>query len=78
LPKLEEWARFWQSWVSVAFLNGYVATAGESAFLPRSREEMQLLLDAFLLEKAVYELEYELNHRPTWVAIPARGILDLL
>ncbi|HEX9015881.1 MAG TPA: maltose alpha-D-glucosyltransferase [Chloroflexota bacterium] len=78
LSRLEGWARFWSCWTGVAFLKGYMAAAEGSSFLPRSREEIQLLLDAFLLEKAVYELGYELNHRPTWVAIPARGILDLL
>jgi len=37
-----------------------------------------VLLDAFVLEKAVYELNYELNNRPDWVRIPLRGILQLL
>ena len=78
LPRLEQWARFWYCWVSVAFLKGYLESAAEAAFLPESREEIQVLLDAFLLEKAIYELGYELNHRPTWVTIPAHGILDLL
>jgi maltose alpha-D-glucosyltransferase/alpha-amylase len=36
------------------------------------------LLDFFRLEKAMYELSYEVNSRPTWVDIPARGILDIL
>jgi maltose alpha-D-glucosyltransferase / alpha-amylase len=36
------------------------------------------MLEAFLIEKAVYELEYELNNRPDWVMIPLQGILDLL
>jgi maltose alpha-D-glucosyltransferase/alpha-amylase len=36
------------------------------------------MLDFFLLEKAVYELNYEANTRPAWVGIPARGILDIL
>ncbi len=78
MPRLERWARFWYCWVSVAFLKGYLGSAAEATFLPESREELQLLLDAFLLEKAIYELSYELNHRPTWVSIPAHGILDLL
>jgi len=37
-----------------------------------------VLLDAFLLEKALYELAYELNNRPDWVRIPIQGILELL
>jgi len=39
--------------------------------------ETQKLLDAYLLEKALYELLYELNNRPTWLHIPIAGILDL-
>ena len=38
---------------------------------------MKLLLDIFLLEKAVYELGYEINNRPEWVRIPLVGILAL-
>jgi maltose alpha-D-glucosyltransferase/alpha-amylase len=47
-------------------------------FVPREREELGTLLDVFLIEKAVYELGYELNHRPEWVSIPLRGILNIL
>ena len=43
-------------------------------FVPQSDEEFARLLDAFLLEKAIYELGYELNNRPDWVSIPIRGI----
>ena len=40
--------------------------------------DLALMLDAFLLEKAVYELGYELNHRPDWVKIPLQGIVELI
>ncbi len=74
-----EWgARFWHHWVSVAFMKGYLDAAGRAAFMPPEREEVQLLLDAHLLEKAVYELAYELNNRPDWVRIPLQGISQLL
>jgi maltose alpha-D-glucosyltransferase/alpha-amylase len=75
---LEGWARFWQRWVSVAFLRGYLEAAGDARFLPRSQAERQALLDVYVLEKAVYELGYEMANRPDWAAIPARGILALL
>jgi len=45
--------------------------------LPPTRDERQVLLDAYLLEKAVYELSYELNNRPDWVRIPLQGIRQL-
>ena len=75
---LEPWARYWYEWVSAAFLKTYLETAQSAAFLPKTREELAILLDAYLLEKAVYELGYELNHRPAWVWIPLHGIRDLL
>ena len=45
---------------------------------PSDDADWAALLDVFLLEKACYELTYELNNRPEWVAIPIRGILQLL
>jgi maltose alpha-D-glucosyltransferase/alpha-amylase len=78
LPLLEPWARFWYQWVSVAYLKTYLAVTAEASFLPETREELRLLMDVYLLEKALYELGYELNSRPTWVKVPLQGILQLL
>jgi maltose alpha-D-glucosyltransferase / alpha-amylase len=77
-PALEPWARFWNEWVSVLYLRSYLRTAGAAAFLPRSKEETKILLDLFILEKAVYEIGYELNNRPAWVGVPIRGILEII
>jgi len=74
----EAWARAWQRWVSGAFLRGYLAAARGAPFLPRDGAELAALLELFLLEKAVYELAYELNNRPDWVGIPLQGIADRL
>lgn len=75
---LEPLARYWHRWVSVAFLRTYLAVAEGAAFLPASPDDLRLLLDAYLLEKAVYELGYELNNRPGWVRIPLQGILQTI
>jgi maltose alpha-D-glucosyltransferase/alpha-amylase len=75
---LEMWSRFWHTWVSVAFLKTYLQVANGAPFLPQSPAELRILLDAYLLEKAVYELGYELNNRPGWVKIPLQGILQTL
>jgi trehalose synthase-fused probable maltokinase len=72
------WAEAWNSWVAMRFLTSYFRTAGEASYLPASRAETQKLLELHLLEKAVYELGYELNNRPTWVGIPLQGISGLL
>jgi maltose alpha-D-glucosyltransferase/alpha-amylase len=76
--RLEPWAVLWQREVSAAFLRAYRATAGDVAFLPADPGRFAVLLDAFMLGKAFYELVYELNNRPDWVRIPLRGILALL
>lgn len=78
LPALEPWARLWHQWVSSAFLRAYLEVANQGAFLPRKREELEVLLNTYLLEKAIYELGYELNNRPEWVHLPLTGISQLL
>ena len=75
---LERWARYWQIWVSVAFAKCYLATAAQAGFLPKSRDETKFLLDLFGLEKAIYELAYELNNRPDWVDVPLQGIREIM
>ena len=76
--QLRPWARFWNNWVSVAFLKGYMDATAQAPFLPRARDELAFLLDIHLLEKATYELGYELNNRPEFVDVPIIGILDIL
>jgi maltose alpha-D-glucosyltransferase/alpha-amylase len=76
--RLEVWAERWWDWMSGCFLRAYRETSGASCHIPRSREEFSALLELHLLEKAVYELHYELNNRPEWVGIPLRGISTLL
>jgi maltose alpha-D-glucosyltransferase/alpha-amylase len=78
LENLEHWAEFWQRWVGAEFLKSYLQEAAGGRFVPGRREELRVLLGALLLEKAVYELSYELNNRPDWVGIPLRGIRQLL
>jgi maltose alpha-D-glucosyltransferase / alpha-amylase len=74
---LEPWAAFWERWIAVAFLRAYRQTAAEAGFLPADGAHLRTLLEAFLLDKALYELKYELNNRPTWVRIPLHSILAL-
>jgi len=78
VDSLDCWIRFWYLNAASAYLKGYFKTAGDAPFMPRSEEELRLLLDVFLIEKAVYEISYELNNRPDWVGIPLQGILDLI
>ncbi|MGH7973805.1 MAG: maltose alpha-D-glucosyltransferase, partial [Limisphaerales bacterium] len=78
LPTLRPWTDFWYRWVSATFLKSYLKVMSDSGLLPRNREQLAVLLEAHLLEKALHEIAYELTHRPDWVRIPLHGILQLL
>lgn len=75
---LEPWLDPWYRYVSRTFLKAYVRTAGSAGFVPGNKADLEILLQVFLLEKAVYELGYELNNRPDWLVIPFRGIKSIL
>ncbi len=75
---LKPWADQWYQYVSGIFLRSYMDTVGKAPFVPKEKKELEILLQVFLLEKAVYELDYELNNRPDWAIIPIRGIDDIL
>ncbi len=75
---MEIWAKDWCLRVCSEFLSAYLETGGQGGYLPESRYEIKILLDAFLMEKAVYELDYEMNNRPEWIKIPLEGIEELL
>jgi maltose alpha-D-glucosyltransferase/alpha-amylase len=74
----EPWAMFWYSWVVASFLKAYLHVASHSDFLPQDREELGLLLDLHLLEKALCEIDYEIASRPDWVHVPLQGLMQLL
>jgi maltose alpha-D-glucosyltransferase/alpha-amylase len=78
VPFLERWADIWYRQMSATFLHSYLETAADSSFIPQKESDFTPLLEAYLLDKAVYEVAYELNHRPDWVVIPVRGIKHIL
>ncbi|MGD0731891.1 MAG: alpha-amylase, partial [Terracidiphilus sp.] len=71
------WAREWQNSASAMFLRAYRETIDAAPDLLPAAWESQELLSAYLLEKALYELLYELNNRPAWLRIPMEGILAM-
>jgi maltose alpha-D-glucosyltransferase/alpha-amylase len=78
VPFLERWADLWYRQMGSVFLQSYLQTTAGSIFIPENESDLQMLLQAYLLDKAVYEVGYELNHRPDWVVIPIRGIKHIL
>ncbi len=77
---LEQAASAWAREMGAAFLDTYRKAVGEAPvnLVPAEASDFVLMLDAFLLEKAMYELRYELSHRPDWVDIPLRGVATAL
>jgi len=75
MPLLEEWANQWFHYVSQYFLSAYLDTAAGYSFVPEQEASLQLLLRIYILEKAIYEVGYEMNARPEWLRIPIRGVL---
>jgi maltose alpha-D-glucosyltransferase/alpha-amylase len=77
IMSLEPWAQLWVRCVAAEFLRAYRETAQGAEFLPVDSAEFRRMLDVFLVDKALYEVLYELNARPAWVRIPLMGIISL-
>ncbi|HEV3486306.1 MAG TPA: hypothetical protein VG106_12925, partial [Vicinamibacterales bacterium] len=71
-------ADFWYLWVAATYMRAYLAEAEGREFLPDTRAELVDVLNLAMLQKVLYELNYELNNRPDWVSIPLRGLLDIM
>ena len=75
LEFLEQWGEQWQHYISRFYLGAYLEKMGKEATLS---DDEEVLIQTYLIEKAIYELGYELNGRPDWVIIPLRGIYYLM
>ncbi|MEQ8768439.1 MAG: maltose alpha-D-glucosyltransferase [Planctomycetota bacterium] len=78
LERIRPWSRAAAYWSSVAFLKGYQSVAGGTDLVPEDRDLHALFLDAFLIDKALYEVSYELNNRPDWLGVPLGSLQDLV
>ncbi len=76
--EVEAWGDWWRRWVEAHFLRTYLDVVDGSGLVPADTSDLALLLDAYALEKALYELRYELQYRPDWVPIPLGAILSTL
>jgi maltose alpha-D-glucosyltransferase/alpha-amylase len=76
--RITHWIEFWQRCVSATFLRAYLEVAGDAGFLTTVDADLDTLIDAMRIDKALYELEYEARVAPERVWIPARGLRQLL
>jgi maltose alpha-D-glucosyltransferase/alpha-amylase len=76
VERLEPWARLWERSTSAEFRRAYGEGVAGSNLLPRTEAGVEALLQTYLVDKALYELLYELDNRPTWVRIPLWGLLS--
>jgi trehalose synthase-fused probable maltokinase len=67
----------WEEQARARFLEGYLVTVDQT-LLPSGQAAIERMLSVFELEKAVYELRYELDNRPEWIGIPVAGIQRLI
>jgi maltose alpha-D-glucosyltransferase / alpha-amylase len=76
--QLRPWAEYWFRAMAQAFLSEYLTKTADQPFVPSNESDRDLLLSIYILEKAIYEVAYELNSRPDWLPIPLRGVLTAL
>lgn len=74
MPYMERWYLH----MSSLFLDTYLKALGDSDLVPKNPDDLKMMLQTYTLEKAIYELNYELNNRPEWVIIPLRGIMSIM
>ncbi|HYG89575.1 MAG TPA: 4-alpha-glucanotransferase [Azospirillum sp.] len=74
----ESWLGWWEAEAGNAFVAGYRAAIGDCPSFPGDGPAAVSLLKLFLLEKALYEVGYELTNRPDWLSIPLDGVLGIL
>jgi maltose alpha-D-glucosyltransferase/alpha-amylase len=74
LSPTREWAYLWETCVSTVFLGAYRSAVAGAHLIPERDADLERLLGAFLLDKAFYELDYELNNRPAWIRIPLLAV----
>jgi maltose alpha-D-glucosyltransferase / alpha-amylase len=72
------WLEIWYKHISNKFIEAYIESSSDSSYLPKEQEQVEALLNVFILEKAVYEIGYEINNRPEWTLIPLRSLVEIV
>ena len=77
-PTLEPWAWAWYEQIARDYFGAYLAASSDDGLLPRTEQARVDLLELLILEKALAEVDAELEHRPEWAIIPLRNVVRLL
>lgn len=75
---MKQFAAQWYEYMAGLFLHAYLSKVKGQNFIPADQKAFNILLETFILEKAIYELNYELNNRPSWALIPIEGIKEIM
>ncbi|WP_247233183.1 maltose alpha-D-glucosyltransferase [Telluribacter sp. SYSU D00476] len=78
IPKLTPYAELWVHYVSGFFMESYLQTVEGSQFIPKEKEDLNMMIQTYMLEKAIYDLNRELRYRPDWAMVPLRIIKTIL
>jgi maltose alpha-D-glucosyltransferase/alpha-amylase len=78
IEKLKPFAPLWTHYMTSFFMHAYLQTVNGASFIPKEKHDLEVLLEVYLLERAVFSLHYELNKRPEWVPVPVRLIKSII
>ncbi len=78
MQALAPFARLWAHYVTGFFMKAYLETVEGSEFIPADKKDLQMMLDTFMLEKSLLDLNFELNNKPARMVVPLRVIRSIL
>lgn len=70
--------REWSFWAQKTFLRSYLLNIEKSELIPKETSDQHMLTTILLIEKVLYEIDYEMNNRPNWLDIPLNGLIDII
>jgi maltose alpha-D-glucosyltransferase/alpha-amylase len=74
LPYVEQWYHYMCGF----FMKAYLETVKDNPIIPQKKEDLNILIQTFLLQKAIYEMQQEVNNRPAWLTVPLKGIKSIM
>jgi maltose alpha-D-glucosyltransferase/alpha-amylase len=78
INSLLPFARLWAHYMVGFFMKAYLDTVKDSSFIPSDKQDFQMMVETYMLDKALHDLKYELQNRPDWVIIPVRTIKSII